>query len=240
MRTAFLFLVIATALTVAVIEGAAYVAMHRQDFPWTKLDLDDPVGLATAAKLADLRQDPGRCRALLIDIGDADRPIPPLRSGPHCGYSDGMRLTPESARSVQFRPPGPVTSCPMAATLALWERDIVQPAAVRHFGQRVTRFVHAGSYSCRRLYGRSQGEFSEHATANAFDVLGFILADGRAVSVLRHWPGSDSRAGFLRDVRDGGCRLFATVLSPDYNAAHSDHMHLDQARRGAGGWRMCR
>jgi hypothetical protein len=41
-------------------------------------------------------------------------------------------------------------------------------------------------------------------------------------------------------VRDGACRLFATTLSPDYNAAHADHLHLDQANRGAGGWRACR
>jgi hypothetical protein len=40
-------------------------------------------------------------------------------------------------------------------------------------------------------------------------------------------------------VRDGACRLFATVLSPDYNAAHRDHLHLDEAKRGAM-WRACR
>ncbi len=44
----------------------------------------------------------------------------------------------------------------------------------------------------------------------------------------------------LREVRDGACDLFATVLSPDYNAAHRDHLHLDQAERGEMGWRACR
>ena len=240
MRAAILFLVIATALAVAVIEGAAYVALHRQDFAWTRLDLDDPVGRATGTKLAALAGDPRLCRALLADIGDADRPVPPRRVSADCGYNDGMRLIPEGDGSAGFGPAGPVTSCPVAAALALWERDVVQPAALKHFGRRVTVISHAGSYSCRRLYGRSEGGFSEHATANAFDVLDFRLADGRVISVLRDWPGDGPPAAFLRDVRDGACRMFATVLSPEYNAAHADHLHFDQARRGAGGWRMCR
>jgi hypothetical protein len=41
-------------------------------------------------------------------------------------------------------------------------------------------------------------------------------------------------------VRNGACQLFATVLSPDYNEAHRDHLHFDQAERGAMGWRGCR
>jgi hypothetical protein len=34
--------------------------------------------------------------------------------------------------------------------------------------------------------------------------------------------------------------LFATALSPDYNAAHANHLHLDEAGRGEMGWSMCR
>lgn len=240
MRSAILIFIVATIVAVLAIEGAAYVALHRQDFAWTKLDLDDPIGEATGAKLAALRGGTRQCRRLMTAINDADQPAPPLQAGEDCGYADGMRLLPEDARSIRFRPAGPVTSCPVAAALALWERDVVQPAATRHFGKRVTAVTHAGSYSCRRLYGRSDGEFSQHASANAFDILGFVLADGQTVSILDDWRGQGSRAAFLRDVRDGACTLYATVLSPDYNAAHADHLHLDQARRGLTGWRMCR
>nr|WP_328730168.1 extensin family protein [Falsiroseomonas algicola] len=28
-------------------------------------------------------------------------------------------------------------------------------------------------------------------------------------------------------MRDGACRWFRAVLSPDYNAAHADHFHFD-------------
>ncbi|WP_375292508.1 extensin family protein, partial [Sphingomonas melonis] len=84
------------------------------------------------------------------------------------------------------------------------------------------------------------GTWSEHATADAVDIAGFRLADGRRITVVGDWTGSGDKAAFLREVRDGACRLFATTLSPDYNAAHRDHLHLDQADRGAMGWRACR
>jgi len=225
----------AVLLVVAVIEGAGYIAAHPQDMPWTQLNLDQPIGHFTGPKLAALGEDPRRCRALLADGGVADRPVPPRAFTPPCGYADGVRLVRESS----FRPARLVTACPVAAALHLWDRDVIQPAARRHLGSQVTAIDHAGSYSCRRIDGGSEGAFSEHATADAVDVLGFRLANGGSVSVLRDWNGDSARAAFLREVRDGGCRLFSTTLSPDYNAAHADHLHLDQAARGAWGGRLC-
>lgn len=217
--------------------GRDYVRRHPQDFPWTRLDLRHPTGAFTGSKLAQLGSDPALCRALLRDVGADERPVPPRSGRPNCGYRDGVRLGPEP---IGFRPAGPVTSCSVAAGLFLLERRVIQPAARRHFGTDVAAIDHAGSYSCRRLYGRSEGSYSEHATADAIDILGFRLANGRRVSVLRDWDGDTAEARFLRDVRDGSCRFFSTVLSPDYNAAHADHLHLDQAERGSFGWRACR
>ena len=210
-------------------------------FPWTELSLNDPIGPFTATKLAALGADPRRCMALLRDARLAELAfIQPVPDDRRCRFADGVRLRPENERSIDYSPGGVVTSCPVAAALALWERDVVQPAARRHFNRRVVRIDHAGSYSCRRLYGKTEGRFSEHATADAIDILGFRLADGRRISVLRDWRGNAQEAAFLREVRDGACKLFATVLSPEYNRAHADHFHLDQADRGAMGWRLCR
>ncbi len=214
-----------------------YVRRHPQDVPWTSLDLAHPIGAFTGRKLAALGVQPAQCRALLSSARVEHVPAPPRRDGPDCGYSDGMRL---AAGDVRYAPAGVVTSCPVAAAMHLLEERIIQPAAMRRLGSRVVAIDHAGSYSCRRLYGRTEGAFSEHATADALDITGFRLADGGQVGVLGDWSGEAAKAAFLRDVRDGACRLFATVLSPDYNAAHSDHLHLDQAERGSVGWRMCR
>ena len=126
----------------------------------------------------------------------------------------------------------------MAAALEIWRRDSVQPAAQEIFGQDVARIEHFGSFSCRRLYGRDEGPWSEHATGNAIDIAGFVLEDGTRIAIVNHWDTEDERSQFLREVRDGACVAFGTVLSPDYNEAHRDHFHLDQESRGFGG--VCR
>lgn len=229
-------------LAVLLAVGFAIWALARarpQDLPWTPLDLAEPVGLFTGRKLTALGDDFPQCRALLEDAGVRYTALPAVRSG-QCGYTDGVRLREAGALPLTFRPPGLGVSCPVAAALAMWEWNVLQPAARRHLGSRVTGLIHFGSYSCRRMYGRSSGDFSEHATADAIDVAGFRLADGREVRVVADWRDEGAEAAFLRDVRDGACDLFATVLSPDYNAAHRDHLHLDQAERGATGWRACR
>ncbi len=216
------------------------VREEPQLFPWTPLSLSDPVGAYTGRKLAALGTKPDQCEDLLDTIESGDRVVRARRgSSAACGYDKGIELRPSDRAALRFSPAGLVTSCPVAAALVLWERDIVQPAALRLLGERVVRIDHFGSYSCRRLYGRAEGAFSEHATANALDIAGFRLASGRGISVLGDWAGDDKDAAFLREVRSGACDLFATVLSPDYNAAHADHLHFDQAKRGAMGWRAC-
>ncbi|MFC3581595.1 extensin-like domain-containing protein [Sphingomonas hylomeconis] len=229
------------ALAVLAVAALALFALTRgrpQDLPWTPLDLAQPAGMFTGRKIAALGTDFPACRALLDRAGVGFTALPAVRDG-QCGYDDGVRLT-GGARRIAFAPANVGISCPVAAGLSVWEWNVIQPAAQRLFGQRVASIEHLGSYNCRRLYGRSQGDFSEHASANALDVAGFRLADGTRISVLKNWQDTGDKGTFLRAVRDGGCRVFATVLSPDYNAAHRDHLHLDQADRGPMGWRACR
>jgi len=211
-----------------------YARRYPENLPWTALDLRRPIGSFTGRKLGALREDAARCRALLAEAGMSFTALPPRNDGPQCGYDDAVRLRGAGAL------PGDVgTACPVAAALILWEREIVQPAARRHLGRPVAGIDHFGSYSCRRLYGREDGGWSEHARANALDIAGFRLAGGARIVVAADWRDPGAKGRFLREVRDGACRLFATVLSPDYNLAHRDHFHLDQAARG-GGWRACR
>ncbi|NII59706.1 extensin family protein [Sphingomonas aerolata] len=211
-----------------------------QDLPWTPLDLGQPIGLMTGRKLNALTQSYPACRAALERAGVRYTALPPRSGEGRCGYSDGVRFTSGGARRIDFAPAGLGVACPVAAALAIWEWNVVQPAAERHFGTKVTSIDHFGSYSCRRIYGRDAGTWSEHSTADAVDIAGFRLGNGTRITVARDWQGDTAKAAFLREARDGACQLFATTLSPDYNAAHADHFHLDQADRGAMGWRACR
>ena len=199
------------------------VTLPDEDLPWTKLDLNDPVGAFTEMKLDALSRNPDACYALLEEAGMEFSPLPPVESGDFCGYDDGVEIekstTPYSAAVV--------ARCPLAATLFLWERDVVQAAAQEIYGQKVSRIGHYGTYACRRVYGRPNGSISEHASANAIDVAEFRLEDGRTVSLRSDWTGEDEDAEFLREIRKGSCDLFQGVISPDYNKAHEDHFHLD-------------
>ena len=215
-----------------------YSRNHPEDMPWTELDLAQPIGAFTGRKLAGLGGE--TCKGLLERAGVGFNALPPRAAGEQCGYEDAVRFAAGGARGIDYRPSDLGTSCPVAAALTLWEWHVVQPAAFEHFGQRVASIDHFGSYSCRRLYGRSEGQWSEHARANAVDIAAFRLEDGSRVSVVEDWAGGGAKSAFLHDVRDGACKLFASVLSPDYNAAHRDHLHFDQAERGAAGWRACR
>ena len=211
---------------------------HPEDLPWTELDLAQPVGAFTGRKLAGLADEEAQCQALLARAGVRYAVLPARRGGPQCGYPAAIRLQDAGALDLAWRPAGLGVRCPVAAGLALWEWHVVQPAALEHLGQKVAAVEHYGSYSCRRI-GPDRG-WSEHATANAVDVAAFRLADGTRISVVNDWDGDDPQSRFLHAVRDGACDLFATVLSPDYNAAHRDHLHFDQAARGATRWRACR
>ena len=91
-----------------------------------------------------------------------------------------------------------------------------------------------GGYACRQIAGRSDGRWSEHAHANAIDMGGFTLADGRTITVLQAWRTRGPESAFLHEIRNGGCRIFQGVLSPDYNRAHANHLHLDM-----GAYKIC-
>ena len=216
-----------------------------QDLPWKPLDLSRPIGQATAAKVADFEPPPTAapeetaavteaCMQVLRDAGVKVERAEDKDDGGFCVIRGAVRIT---GGAVTRLPGDPVMQCPLAVRYVIWERQVLQPAAVATFGSRVARLDDVGTYACRRIYGQTavDAKPSEHARANALDIGGMTLADGRKVSVLADWPGTGPAGPggrrFLTRIRDGACRVFATVLTPDYNAAHANHLHLDGATR---------
>lgn len=119
-------------------------------------------------------------------------------------------------------------TCPLARQFSRWARAEVPIAAGQWLGSRVARIETFGTYSCRTVDSRPGARLSEHAFANAVDVSGFVLADGRHITVLEGWNGGDERVRrFLRAVHQAGCRRFNIGLSPDSDAYHYNHIHFD-------------
>jgi hypothetical protein len=216
--------------TAAVSVWRGWVTLPPQWNPWAPLDVRAEPNFLTRYKLARLRDDPALCDQVLATSGlrvarQANSP------DAKCPLSNTLRVQGgDVSLSSSF-----LASCPLAVSFALFERHTLQPAAQAIYGKSVSRVDHMGSFACRNVYGRENGRRSQHASADALDIAGFRLADGRAINVLKDWPKDNQDARFLRQVRDGACDLFSVVLSPDYNAAHRNHFHLD-----VGPWRVCR
>jgi hypothetical protein len=199
--------------------------------PWAPLDVNAEPGFLTRYKLDRLSKSAEQCRQVLATTHIEYAPVDDRTTGPACGFFNAVRI--EKTSSQVGKPFS--LSCRAAVSLALWERHVLTPAAQKHFGQNVATLEHFGSYSCRNVYGRPNATRSQHATAEALDVAGFVLEDGRRIRVLKNWAHPDEDAAFLREIRTGACQFFDAVLSPDYNAAHRDHFHFDR-----GPYRACR
>ena len=197
-----------------------------QHLLWRQLNVDAPTGLATRTQLLRISLSPSTsCMAMARGAQDMKSiPAEALDGDGPCGW-DVARLMYGSG-SVTLAPGEATLQCPLALGQYIWMRE-VEASAKRHLGSGLNKIHHAGSYSCRRQRGNGSGAWSEHAFANALDVTGFTLEDGRVISVKTDWKGDKDHQNFLRDVRNQGCKIFRVTLSPDFNAAHHDHFHFD-------------
>lgn len=157
-----------------------------------------------------------------------------------CGTERPFELAAVDNGRVTLKPTA-LLRCPMIPQVERWIRESVAPAAQYYFGADLVEVSVAGSYSCRPMNHVSGAKLSEHGYANALDVSGFTLSDGRKISVKRHWNGDPQEQAYLRAVHRGACQHFTTVLGPNHDRAHHDHFHVDLARHGRDGLkRICK
>lgn len=194
--------------------------------PLPALDLSDPGAWFVDWRIAELKRDRALCSRVLRPPYITASPVPanPVKDG--CGWENAVRISNAGGAALRVG----TVSCEVAAGIAMWLAHEVQPRAVALLGSRVASVQHLGSYACRNVVGRKLllPTRSQHATANALDIGGFTLADGRTIRVLRHWPGSGPEARFLREVHARACRYFRVAIGPEYNALHRDHFHYDR------------
>jgi hypothetical protein len=151
-----------------------------------------------------------------------------------CGAEQPFEMAAADGGRVALKPIA-LLRCPMIPQVDRWISTVIEPAALQTYGVPLTEITVAASYACRPMNNVSGAMLSEHGHANALDVSAFILADGRRIAVKSGWNGDLRDRAFLRTVHDGACSTFTTVLSPDYDANHHDHLHVDLARRGPDG-----
>jgi hypothetical protein len=184
-------------------------------------NLKDVPDLLTSYRLKAVDLNPQVCSKTLIEAGLVGRLEPDQDFSNACHKDATVMLSSLSKARVKVEQ----TRCNIVARLYLWERNVVQPAAQKYFRKSVKEITHFGSYNCRTI--RGSHSMSEHATANAIDVSGFKLSDGSFISIRKSWHDNGPDGEFLHEMRDGLCGYFNLTLSPDYNAAHADHFHVD-------------
>ena len=224
MRTrsrALSFFLILAALTALVLMAARLRLIADRYNPLAPIDLTQPPNILTSTKLWMIADNARACVTALRRAGVAVQEMPERRERPGCERVGTVTISRLSQARIESEEMG----CDIALRLYLLERHAIQPLARRELGSSVARIEHFGSYSCRTISGSSR--LSEHATANAFDLAGFRLANGTSVTLKTGWTSGGAQARFLRDVRARACLLFNMVLSPDYNSDHADHLHLD-------------
>ena len=85
---------------------------------------------------------------------------------------------------------------------------------------------------CRAIAGSNN--LSEHSYARAIDLHSFVLSDDTYISVIDHWEDGVANpvtfeGQWLKDLTDQRYQqgIFNIILTPEYNAAHDNHFHVD-------------
>ncbi|HEY4199331.1 MAG TPA: extensin family protein [Devosiaceae bacterium] len=180
------------------------------------------------------------CPAVIL--GEVEATMLPPISDDGAGEHAPLALKAVMARGQRVAVTGDVTTnCQMATALPhwadaidgyLWARDKTHLKAI-NVG---TSYMHRD-----RVTGSPNDTLSEHAFADAMDVTGFTLADGRTITVATGWTGSEQQGSrIVRFAHDAACSLFMTTLGPEANELHHDHLHVDLGCHGkACTYRLC-
>ena len=223
--------VLKVAALAALASLAACVSTDRPQRPRASASASRPAPVRPSPNPAEYRQCLARLDTALVRY----ERLPNQERGGGCAIIDAVKLLDFGTPTANL---GAMT-CDLAQHFTAWTQYAVRPAARLYLGSEVVRIETFGTYACRDVRGSGgtiAGRLSEHGRANAVDISGFVLADGRRISIVNDWYADGPVSEFLKAIHQSACKRFRTVLSPDYNSAHRDHLHFDMGGKG----RYCR
>ena len=193
-------------------------------------DAAEQAGAADAAPEVPPRDYQVACPALLQGQVVAET-LPPIAEG-QCRLASPLALTALTANGRQVPLSAPVvTDCGMATLLPDWVAEIDRHVAARE-DTRIAEVLSGTAYACRNVNNARAGNLSFHAFGAAVDITGFVLEDGRRISVLEDWDDTAAGSRTIRFAHEAACARFTTVLGPEADALHRDHLHLDLGCHG--------
>ncbi len=166
------------------------------------------------------------CQTRLADAGALFTALGDTSGPGECGATDIVELRRITAED------GPITVTPPAKLRCEVAESIMDfvskdlAAAVSALGS-IRALENADSYDCRPRNGIPGARTSEHGHANALDISGLRLKNGRTVR-----PTDDTLSHDIRlAMRTAACNRFNTVLGPGSDGFHEDHIHVDLIQR---------
>ncbi len=195
----------------------------------------EPDPRAPAEPADEVAEGPSACQIRVAGKIAVIEPLPSIAGPGDCGSTDVIRLEaiiqPDKSR-VAVNPPATMR-CSMAEALATWVREDLT-ATTAQLGSAPQTLDNYASYDCRGRNRVAGARISQHGLANAIDIRGVRLLDGRFAS----FTDRKFDRGFREAVRKTVCERFTTVLGPGSDGHHEDHIHMDLAQR-RGGYRLC-
>jgi hypothetical protein len=184
--------------------------------------------------------DPVECLARLKESGARYRELSfqshPDKKG--CGVPHGVLVT-RGPTGIAYAPPL-LVDCSFAVLLPAMEK-VIQEEAEAELGTSIRRIDTLGAYACVLRAGpyttryATKPAISEHSFGLACDLATFTPRKGRPISVAKDYEkGTDTpkeaRGRFLWNVARRLRRetSLTHVLTPDFDAAHYNHFHLDR------------
>ncbi|NBW10551.1 MAG: extensin [Caulobacteraceae bacterium] len=189
--------------------------------------ISQPIDGETFRRLRGATASLGQCVAELDAARVTFSPTPDRVNSETCGLTDAGVLGPDFGTVARMQPSDVTMTCALAAAVSIWRRQSVEPAAREFFGSDVVQIDHMGVYACRPVNSQAGNRPSAHSRAAALDFAGVRLRDGTRITVTNDWNDPGPKGQFLHRIRDDACKVFGTTLSPDYNALHHDHLHLE-------------
>lgn len=148
-----------------------------------------------------------------------------------CGVENPVRVT--SVGGVGLSQAS-VMDCTTAKALNSWVKNGITPAVGRLGGGVQTLRV-AAHYSCRTRNNQPGAKISEHGKGHAVDISGLILRNGVTITVKDGWRNTFQRR-IIQAMHSSACGTFGTVLGPNADRYHQDHLHVDTARYRGGAY----
>ncbi len=179
------------------------------------------------------------CLQNLSAAGAAFAPAALTVANDNCIVPDAVRMTAVTFAGGNIKlPDEPVLSCAFALDFAVWLAGDGNRVVRKSEGASLASITTGPGFECRTRNRAVGAKISEHAKGNAIDIDRLLLTNGQTITVRDMQNPNLEVFDALKALQTSACEHFTTVLAPGSDSAHTDHFHLDMARRKAG-YRIC-